>query len=50
MVIEIDSPGGLLEESKAIANRLRHLELRPDIAYVPRERAERGGHRRLGLR
>ena len=37
LVIEIDSPGGMLEPSKAIAERLRDLKWAHTVAYIPRE-------------
>ena len=37
VILEIDSPGGLLDESLAIAARLRNLSWAHTVAYVPRE-------------
>jgi membrane-bound serine protease (ClpP class) len=37
VIIEIDSPGGLLQESLEIAERLRDLNWAHTVAYVPRE-------------
>jgi membrane-bound serine protease (ClpP class) len=37
VVVEIDSPGGLLESSLAIADRLRDLDWAHTVAYIPRE-------------
>ena len=37
VIIEIDSPGGQLQESLAIANRLGNLDWAHAVAYVPRE-------------
>ena len=37
LILEIDSPGGLLDESLAIAGRLRNLSWAHTVAYVPRE-------------
>lgn len=37
VILEIDSPGGLVESSFNIAHRLRDLEWAATVAYVPRE-------------
>lgn len=37
IVLEIDSPGGLLQESSAIAHRLNDLPGIHTVAYIPRE-------------
>ncbi len=35
LIIDIDSPGGLLEESKEIAHHLRDIEWARTVAYIP---------------
>jgi len=37
VIIEIDSPGGLVDSSLAMAERLRDLDWAHTVAYVPRE-------------
>jgi membrane-bound serine protease (ClpP class) len=37
VIVEIDSPGGLVESSFNIAHRLRDLDWAATVAYVPRE-------------
>ncbi len=37
VIVEIESPGGFVEESIQIANRLRELNWAHTVAYVPRE-------------
>ena len=37
VIVEIDSPGGFVDESLEIANRLRELDWAHTVAYVPEE-------------
>jgi membrane-bound serine protease (ClpP class) len=37
VIVEIDSPGGLVDASLAIAQRLRDIEWAYTVAYIPRE-------------
>lgn len=37
VMIEIDSPGGIVDDSKLIAERLRDVQWARTVAYVPRE-------------
>jgi len=37
VILEIDSPGGRLKESKEIAERLQELDWAHTVAYIPRE-------------
>jgi membrane-bound serine protease (ClpP class) len=47
VIVEIDSPGGLLDQSIAMAERLRDLEART-VAYVPRQAISGGAIVALG--
>lgn len=42
IVLEIDSPGGLLEEGMRMANRLRDIDWAKTVAYVPRQALSAG--------
>ena len=37
VIVEIDSPGGLVDDSKLIAERLRDIDWAHTVAFVPRE-------------
>jgi membrane-bound serine protease (ClpP class) len=48
VVIEIDSPGGTVDESFGIAERLRDIDWAHTVAYIPREALSGGSFVALG--
>ncbi len=48
LIVEIDSPGGLLEESKQIAYQLRDIDWARTVAYIPQKALSGGAIVALG--